>query len=199
MDSSHQDRTHWPQSLLLVQLHHVIPGLFPSGHFGLSEPADLPNSIKNGSILFEGYQSAVAAWHWASMHNTRTLKPKQPNEIQTSLISSFAPVLVLLWHVKMFYVKLHVCSACCVGVQVPLISAVLCSSGSCSVSEVPSLLSRNLCCCIQLLTRRLCRRVRGTSASLEGCQKSHFIDFFFFFADFQRVSLAYRLHWTSLI
>lgn len=60
----------------------------------------------------------MAAWHWASMHKARTLKLKQLNEIQTSLISSFAPVLVLLWHVKMFYVKLHVYSACCVGVQV---------------------------------------------------------------------------------
>lgn len=60
----------------------------------------------------------MAAWHWASMHNARTLKLKQLNEIQTSLTSSFAPVLVLLWHVKMFYVKLHVYSARCVGVQV---------------------------------------------------------------------------------
>ncbi len=43
----------------------------------------------------------MTVWQWASLHNTRTLKPKQLNGIWPSLISLFTLVLFPLWHVKM--------------------------------------------------------------------------------------------------
>lgn len=42
---------------------------------------------------------------WASVHNTRTLKLKQLNGTQPTLILLFTPVFFLLWHVKVSTVK----------------------------------------------------------------------------------------------
>lgn len=42
---------------------------------------------KDGSVI-------KVSWQWASMHSTRTLRPKQPNRIQP-------PFILLLWHVKL--------------------------------------------------------------------------------------------------
>lgn len=44
----------------------------------------------------------VTEWQWVSTHSTRTLRPAKP--IQPSFIVLFTPVLLLLWHVKMFSV-----------------------------------------------------------------------------------------------
>lgn len=67
----------------------------------------------------------------------------------------------------------------------PLISAVFCSSGSCSVSEVQSLLSRNLCRCTQMPgLHRNCKHadLAGTSAGsprVLRAVKSHILLTFF--------------------
>ncbi len=59
-----------------------------------------PENINDGSVLFK---CPIKPWQWASMHNTRTLKPKQLNV--TLFILLFIPVPFLLWHVKVSSVK----------------------------------------------------------------------------------------------